>query len=220
VNYHPGQACKGRGQHAHVVWQLGAELRHDVVRPPEIDLGRVERDGPAVEALRHAIHDPGAVAPWLDAVLFDNAVHLAVYQALVETDTHAEALRAAPAESAARLLARLLADVPDPRIEPTDAVRLLHQTVARREIAAVRSRAATDADATRAIADLALLTRTIDGLRDAQAWAAAADRLLAWLREDEGNRTSADAAAFVARVKHHRDRWAEVLALPQLFIAT
>src|SRR5690606_27748131 len=40
------------------------------------------RDGPAVEVLRHAVHDPAAVARWLDDTLFDDAVHLGVYQAL------------------------------------------------------------------------------------------------------------------------------------------
>src|SRR5690606_32423850 len=34
------------------------------------------RDGPAVEVLRHAVHDPAAVAQWLDDTLFDDAVHL------------------------------------------------------------------------------------------------------------------------------------------------
>jgi hypothetical protein len=55
--------------------------------------------------------------------------------------------------------------------------------VARREIAAVRLGSATDADGTRALTDLATLTRIIDGLRNGQTAAVSADRLLAWLAD-------------------------------------
>jgi hypothetical protein len=85
----------------------------------------------------------------------------------------------------ADLLARLL--VVEPESEPFDAVRLLHMEVARREIASVRLVGATDTDGTRALTDLAMLTRVMDGLRNGQTAAESADRLLAWLGERVGD---------------------------------
>lgn len=35
VNYHPGRDCDGVGQHLHVVWQCGTELRRSTIRKPE-----------------------------------------------------------------------------------------------------------------------------------------------------------------------------------------
>jgi DNA primase len=142
------------------------------------------REGPALEVLRHAVHDPAAVGPWLEAVLFDDPVHLAAYQALLDADTHADALAAASPE-VADLLARLL--VAEPSSEPLDAVRLLHMDVARREISAVRLSGAADTDGTQALTDLATLTRVMDGLRNTQTAAGSADRLLAWLAERVGD---------------------------------
>ncbi len=142
------------------------------------------RDGPALEVLRHAVHDPAAVGQWLDAVLFDDPVHLGAYQALVDADTHADALASASPE-VADLLARLL--VAEPESEPFDAVRLLHMEVVRREISAVRLAGATEVDGTQALTDLATLTRVMDGLRNSQTAAGSADRLLAWLAERVGD---------------------------------
>ena len=105
-------------------------------------------------------------------------------QALVDADTHADALAAAGPE-VADLLARLL--VAEPTSEPFDAVRLLCMDVARRHIAAVRLAAAGDADVTRALTDLVELTRISDGLRNVRTAAESADRLLAWLAERVGD---------------------------------
>jgi DNA primase len=138
------------------------------------------RAGPALEVLRHAVHAPEDVGQWLDAALFDDPVHRGAFQALVDADTHADALAAAEPE-VADLLARLL--VAEPTSEPFDAVRLLCMDVARRHIAAVRLAAAGDADATRALTDLVELTRISDGLRNPRTAAESADRLLAWLAE-------------------------------------
>ena len=109
--------------------------------PPRSAASGAGADGPALEVLRHAVHDPEAVGPWLDAELFDDPVQLGAYEALLAADTHADALASAAPE-VADLLARLLVD--EPTSEPFDAVRLLHMEVARREIAAVRLAAATD----------------------------------------------------------------------------
>src|SRR5690606_4135163 len=138
------------------------------------------REGPATEVLRHAVHNPVEVAPWLVEALFDDPVQREVYLALLENDTHADALAAAGPE-AQDLLARLL--VEEPTSEPFDAVRLLLMHVARREVAAVRLAARTEPDAARVLADLAELNRIIDELRSAQTAAESADRLLAWLED-------------------------------------
>jgi DNA primase len=146
--------------------------------------GVARRDGPALEVLRHAVHDPGAVGRWLDADLFGDDVQRGAFQALLDADTHADALATAAPE-VADLLARLL--VAEPESEPFDAVRLLHMDTARRHIAAVRLAGARDADGTQALTDLATLTRIMDGLRNAQTAAGSADRLLAWIRHRVGD---------------------------------
>ena len=141
------------------------------------------REGPALEVLRHAVHDPEAVGPWLDAILFDDPVLLGAYEALLASDTRAAAMASAP-PAVANLLARLLVD--EPSSEPFDAVRLLCMEVARREIAAVRLAAATATDGTQALTDLATLGRVLDGLRSSQTASESADRLLAWLEHRDG----------------------------------
>jgi DNA primase len=142
------------------------------------------RERPALEALRHAVHDPAAVAEWLDERLFDDPVHRAAYHALLAADTHADALASAP-DDVADLLARLM--VVEPESEPFDAVRRLHTEVARREIAAVRLAGARDGDPEQALADIDTLNRIIDGLRAPQSAGGSAGRLLAWLAHRVGD---------------------------------
>jgi DNA primase len=142
------------------------------------------REGPGLEVLRHAVHDPGAVGRWLDEALFDDPVQLGAYRALIAAGGPAEAQAGAP-PAVADLLARLRVD--EPTSEPFDAVRLLHMEVTRREVAAIRLAAAATTDGTRALTDLAVLTRIMDGLRNPQTAAASADRLLAWLEDRVGD---------------------------------
>ena len=145
---------------------------------------RAQADGPGLEVLLHAVHDPEAVGEWLDAALFDDPVQRAAYEALLAADTHHEAVESASPE-VADLLARLLVD--DPTSQPFDAVRRLYTEVARREIAVVRLGAATATDGTQALTDLATLTRVMDGLRHAESATDSARRLLAWLGERVGD---------------------------------
>ena len=77
----------------------------------------------AVEALRHAVHNPNEVGPWLHIDLFDDEVHRGAFQALLDADTDAGALAASPPE-VADLLARLL--VAAPKTLPLDTVAWLH----------------------------------------------------------------------------------------------
>jgi DNA primase len=143
------------------------------------------REGPALEALRHAVHDPDAVGEYLVPALFDDPVLLGAYEALVGAETHTAAIASAE-PAVADLLARLVVD--EPSSEAFDAVRLLHIEVARREMAALRLASATDADGTQALTDVATLSRVIDGLRSVQTASGSAVRLLAWLedRDREG----------------------------------
>jgi DNA primase len=162
-----------------------ASPRSSAPPPPGRNGARqAEQEGPAAEVLRHAIHDPGAVSRWLAAELFDDPAQAGVYHALLGADTHAAALASAPPE-VADLLARLL--VEEPTSEPFDAVRRLLTEVARRRIRTLRLVGATTGDPTEALSELAFLNRAIDDLRDPNAAADAADRLLAWLGQRVGD---------------------------------
>jgi hypothetical protein len=140
--------------------------------------------GPALEVLRHAVHDPAAVGQWLDEGLFDDPAHAGVYRALVESDTHAAALAAAP-PPVADLLARLV--VEEPVGDPLDAVRRLFTEVARRELQARRLASATSDDPNTALTEVAFLGTVINELRDPSSTTEVADRLLAWLRQRVGD---------------------------------
>jgi DNA primase len=159
--------------------------RSSVAHPPGRTSGRrPEHEGPAAEVLRHAIHDPEAVSRWLSAGLFDDPVQAGAYRALLESDTHTAALANAPPR-VADLLARLL--VEEPSSQPLDAVRRLLTEVARRRISTLRLVGATTDDPTRALSDMDFLNHAIDDLRDPDAAADSADRLLAWLNERVGD---------------------------------
>jgi DNA primase len=140
--------------------------------------------GPALEVLRHAVHDPAAVGQWLDEGLFDDPAHAGVYRALVESDTHAAALAGAP-PPVADLLARLV--VEEPVGDPLDAVRRLFTEVARRELQARRLASATSDDPNTALTEVAFLGTVINELRDPSSTTEVADRLLAWLRQRVGD---------------------------------
>jgi DNA primase len=162
-----------------------ARSRSSVVpRPGRNGARQAEQEGPAAEVLRHAIHDPEAVSRWLARELFDDPVQAGVHQALLGADTYAAALASAPPD-VADLLARLL--VEEPTSEPFDAVRRLLTEVARRRIRTLRLVGATSADPAQALSELAFLNRAIDDLRDPDAAADAADRLLAWLGQRVGD---------------------------------
>ena len=145
---------------------------------------RQAEDGPAAEVLRHAIHNPEAVSRWLADDLFEHPVQAGVYGALLDAESHADALATAPSQIA-DLLARLL--VEEPTSEPFDAVRRLLTEVARRRIVTLRLVSATSGDPAQTLSELAFLNRAIDDLRDPRAAADSADRLLAWLGQRVGD---------------------------------
>ena len=107
------------------------------------------------------MHDPGRWARSSIAALFVDPVLLGAYEALLGSDTHAAMASAQPA------VADLLARCWSTSRRPSRSTRgLLHIEVARREIAAVRLAAATAADGTQALIDVATLGHVIDGLRE------------------------------------------------------
>jgi DNA primase len=154
------------------------------VRPARTPARAPSTAGPALEVLRHAVHDPAAVGRWLDEGLFDDPLHAGVYQALVHHDTHADALAAAP-PPVADLLARLV--VEEPVGDPMDAIRRLFTEVARRELQIRRLATATSDDPDTALTEVAFLGTVINELRDPTSTTEVADRLLAWLRQRVGD---------------------------------
>jgi DNA primase len=159
--------------------------RPSSVAPPTGGNGTRQPDeGPAAEVLRHAIHSPEAVSRWLADELFEDPVQAGVYRALLDAETHADALATAQSQIA-DLLARLL--VEEPTSEPFDAVRRLLTEVARRRIGTLRLVSATSGDPAETLTELAFLNRAIDDLRDPRAAADSADRLLAWLGQRVGD---------------------------------
>lgn len=194
---HPADAAELDGG-----WSQAGAGRHDRGRGPGArdagdprdarDNGRGE--GPAWEVLRHAVHNPGDVAPWLhgaveagDAV-FANSRHRQILQSLVEADTLSEAIERAEQSAdpgLADLLRRL--SVEEPQSEPFGAVCRLLSEVARRELDDLRYVAASLADPSTALTDSAFLSRCIDELRSTDTAVAAAEGLLAWLRQRVGD---------------------------------
>jgi len=159
--------------------------RPSSVAPPTGGNGTRQPDGgPAAEVLRHAIHNPEAVSRWLADELFEDPVQAGVYRALLDAETHADALATAQSQIA-DLLARLL--VEEPTSEPFDAVRRLLTEVARRRIGTLRLVSATSGDPAETLTELAFLNRAIDDLRDPRGAADSADRLLAWLGQRVGD---------------------------------
>ncbi|HEX6236608.1 MAG TPA: DNA primase [Acidimicrobiales bacterium] len=142
------------------------------------------REGPALEVLRHAVHNLATVDRWLSEALFDVPLHAEVYRALVTADSTAAA-REAASPPAALLLTRLL--VEEPASDPVDAVRLLLREVALREMRELRFAGATADDPERILTEQALLARVVDELRDPRSASVAGDRLVAWLGQRVGD---------------------------------
>jgi DNA primase len=142
-------------------------------------------EAPALEVLRHAVHNPTEVVAWLHPALFRHPAHQGALAALATAPTASEAIVAATDPTVADLLARLVVD--EPPSEPFDAVRRLLTEVARSELTGLRLGAATLDDPTPALADSAFLGHCIAELRTPIASVAAGERLLAWLGQRAGD---------------------------------
>jgi hypothetical protein len=141
-------------------------------------------EGPALEVLRHAVHNSSEVVAWLRLELFNDPAHRAALTALGQAANIADAI-AGCEPGPADLLARLAVD--EPRSEPFDAVRRLLTEVARDQLTALRIGAATTTDPADLLASSAFLPRCIEELRTPEASVAAGERLLAWLGQRAGD---------------------------------
>jgi DNA primase len=144
-----------------------------------------QRDSPELEALRHAVHAPEAIADWLDESLFLDDLNAEAYRALASSETVQDALTIAPPE-VTDLLARIL--VEDTDSDPLDAAFRLLTEGARREIEQLKVSALASDDGTDALRTQHWLNATINEMRDRASGVGAARDLLAWLahRGQEG----------------------------------
>jgi len=152
---------------------------------PRRDPAAVPAHGAELEVLRLAVHQPETVAHLLEEVLFEDAVHLAVFRALLGASTLQEAIEASdpPVEA---LLHRLAVEEPDPDAEADDVLAILVRRAADREIAELEAEARV---AQRAI-DLSWPKRHVEALSDPDRRVEAAAQLVAWL-SGEGQREGA-----------------------------
>jgi hypothetical protein len=144
-------------------------------------------EGPALEVLRHAVHNSSEVVAWLRPELFNDPAHRGALAALGQAPSISDAIAAAADESpaAADLLARLAVD--EPSSEPFDAVTRLLTEVARSQLTGLRFGVETADDPTEALNSSAFLVRCIEELRTRDASVAAGERLLAWLGQRAGD---------------------------------
>jgi DNA primase len=140
------------------------------------------RDNPELEALRHAVHDPDEVMPFLTDVLFADERNAAALRALVGAATLHDAL-ATTDPGAAEVLQRLAVEETDS--EPLDAVARLVEEAARRELRAYEAEVRR---ANQAVRDLGPVKLAIEDLREPDCRREAIEQLVAWLgsRRSEG----------------------------------
>jgi hypothetical protein len=137
-----------------------------------------------LEVLRHAVHHPEEVAPWLDEAVFEEPLQLALYRLLVESDTTEHAREQASPE-VGDLLNRLL--VEEPMSQPFEAVGLALRQATQRRLRTLNTAGAADPrDVLRETVLANRLLRDLDS-RDPETAASSAGRLLAWLRQRVGD---------------------------------
>ena len=149
-------------------------LEGRVVRPRAAD----ERDGPELEVLRHVVHGWETVEPWIRyEELFRSELHAAVFRILMAHPTVQEAIDAAD-PGVADLLGRLATE--ELHTEPFDAVVRLLTEWARLEVGELTLKATGD-DAVALLEQVTWLKLVSERLQDADASAAAADELVAFV---------------------------------------
>lgn len=186
----PPDPARGSPGRPHSLDQAGSPERAQAgvaIRGSE----RSHDEGPALEVLRHAMHNPEAVAPWLREEAFVDPLHRQVVQTLAEASAQdvkpTDTPSAAASPELGDLLTRLVVD--EPRSDPFDAVRRLLTEVARSELANLRLSAASPDGPVEGevLADSAFLSRCIDDLRSEDDARGAADRLIAWVGRRVGD---------------------------------
>lgn len=135
--------------------------------------------GPELEALRVAVHHPGAVAESLHESLFADPIILAAYEELCRADTLHDAVAAADDEVAA-LLQRIAVEPVDLELAD-DVMALLAKAAAKRAVLALTAESRGAQDPLRYNDDIAWLKLTLEELGDPSTAVEATGRLVRWL---------------------------------------
>jgi DNA primase len=150
-------------------------------RATPVQVRRTEVEGPEIEALRLAIHQPELVADRLEDVLFADELHLAAFRALVEAEELHDAIAHAD-PGAAALLQRLAVD--EAVADADDVVARLVEQAVDRALTELKSEAGASDDR---FAELSAVTGWVklarEQLRESEESIEAANRLVAWLRQ-------------------------------------
>jgi DNA primase len=146
-------------------------------------------DSPEMEALRLAVHQPGAMAERLallgsdrpEEVLFADEVHLAVFHALAGANTLHEAIEGAD-PAAAGLLQQLAVEDTDADVD--EVICRLVSTASRAALEEIEAECRSSVEAARRQADVVgWLKLTTEQLDDRRTRIDAAGRLVPWLLE-------------------------------------
>ncbi|UDY35810.1 DNA primase [Dermatobacter hominis] len=153
--------------------------------PPEMRQQTAPRlpplaDGVEREVLRLAVNQPDLAAPFLDESFFRHPTARASLDALLRSDTLAQAIEESPPE-VAELLAELA--VEEPTSEPPDVLARFASEVGRRELAELEAEARSSSDPLAYSDVVAWLKVTLDQLRHPRAEVEIVAQLLAFLRD-------------------------------------
>jgi DNA primase len=184
---HPSDVVR-REYVGQVAGTLGLEVERLLASMPApgrkatpVQVRRTEVEGPEIEALRLAIHQPELVADRLEDVLFADELHLAAFRALVEAEELHQAIAHAD-PGAAALLQRLAVD--EAVAEADDVVARLVEQAVDRALTELKSEAGASEDR---FAELSAVTGWVklarEQLRESEESIEAANRLVAWLRQ-------------------------------------
>jgi DNA primase len=153
--------------------------------PPEVREQTAPRlpplgDGVEREVLRLAVNQPELAAPFLEESFFRHPTARASLDALLRSDTLAQAIEESPPE-VAELLAELA--VEEPTSEPSDVLARFASEVGRRELAELEAEARSSSDPLAYSDVVAWLKVTLDQLRHPKAEVEIVAQLLAFLRD-------------------------------------
>ncbi len=137
-------------------------------------------DGVEREVLRLAVTQPELAAPFLDESFFRHPTARATLDALMRSDTLAQAMEQSPSE-VGELLAELAVEVTD--LDPGDVLARFASEVGRRELIDLEAEARTAEDPLAYSDVVAWLKVTLDQLRHPRAEVETVTQLLAFLRE-------------------------------------
>jgi DNA primase len=155
----------------------GPRARVEVERPRPRP---VEKTGPALEALRLAVHRPADVADHLDEVLFEDELYLAAFRALAASETLHDAIERADPR-AADLLQRLA--VEDTDAEPADVIARLVDDATTRALIDIEAEARHSPEPLEYAQLIGWAKLRVEELRDPATSLDAATQLVAWLTE-------------------------------------